>query len=531
MARRTKIRRSLRRARPQIRRSPAATARSETRRCQLGETGLVIGGAQDPAEKRADRIADRVMRLTAPAVHRKCDACEDGEKQTQEAPRKTEDGEVKPKAATTAASVAPAAAAAPASPGTAKAIGSLGSGRPLASAERAFFEPRFGADLSPVRVHEGRQADFANRAIDARAFALGDDIAFAKGEYAPGSDAGRRLMAHELAHVVESGDRIRAAVRRKTDAAESADPLCVKYEPATQRLFAELDVDALTRADDTEVRLSLIQSLKMIQRCGSDTDKTDVLDYMKTKLGEERALAIWKESTTTLGGYRGVYPGYYSGKRWLTKLGLTVAEAFSAFSYDPRSDDVAKYREGAKASASSMSKTIEHTDILYFYGHQYAQYNNPGAFANGSQTQFIDLRALAGRGDFGRVKLIISTSCATLCKEAIEVFAPLFPNAVILGYRKSAPIDGDAVRQSFDKTINSLKKPLLLDQPVDVSAIVDVWKAVVKSIHGRESERLPGYYQSGTVHYLENGSWASLPATDEANSCRKKGSEIEEATH
>ena len=193
--------------------------------------------------------------------------------------------------------------------------------------------------------------------------------------------------------------------------------------------------------------------------------------------------------------------------------------------------DPATFRSRRESAAVTEAPTLAATDLLYFYGHQYAQYSNPGVFANGTQTQFIDLRSLAGKGDFSRVKLIVSTSCATCCKEAIDTFAPIFPNAVILGYRKSAPIDGDAVRNDFDKGIHTLKRPLLLDQPVDVNAIIGVWKSVVKRHHPKESKRLPGYYQGGTVHYLEDGIWDSMNATDAENTCKKKGTTLDEAAH
>jgi hypothetical protein len=58
-------------------------------------------------------------------------------------------------------------------------------------------------DLSDVRVHADDRADTLNRAVSARAFATGSDVYFAKGEYNPGSDSGDRLIAHELAHVVQ----------------------------------------------------------------------------------------------------------------------------------------------------------------------------------------------------------------------------------------------------------------------------------------------------------------------------------------
>jgi hypothetical protein len=58
-----------------------------------------------------------------------------------------------------------------------------GGGAPLPGATRAFFEPRFGADFSHVRVHTGGRADATAQAISAKAFTVGSDIVFAGGEY------------------------------------------------------------------------------------------------------------------------------------------------------------------------------------------------------------------------------------------------------------------------------------------------------------------------------------------------------------
>ena len=88
----------------------------------------------------------------------------------------------------------------------------LDAGRPLDGATRDFFEPRFGRDLGAVRVHSGAPAATAARSLSARAFSFGNDIGFAGGRYEPGSDSGRRLIAHELAHVV-SGDAARTVAR------------------------------------------------------------------------------------------------------------------------------------------------------------------------------------------------------------------------------------------------------------------------------------------------------------------------------
>lgn len=78
-----------------------------------------------------------------------------------------------------------------------------GQGAPLPAKEREKFEPRYHADFSGVRVHTGGRARELAAAINARAFTVGNDIVFAPGQYSPGSADGDRLLAHELAHVVQ----------------------------------------------------------------------------------------------------------------------------------------------------------------------------------------------------------------------------------------------------------------------------------------------------------------------------------------
>lgn len=76
-------------------------------------------------------------------------------------------------------------------------------GQPLDRATRAFMEPRFGHDFSRVRIHtDGLAAESAN-AVAAHAYTVGGDIVFGTGRYAPGSENGRRLLAHELVHVIQ----------------------------------------------------------------------------------------------------------------------------------------------------------------------------------------------------------------------------------------------------------------------------------------------------------------------------------------
>jgi outer membrane protein OmpA-like peptidoglycan-associated protein len=77
------------------------------------------------------------------------------------------------------------------------------SGELLDAPARAFFEPRFGHDFSRVRVHADIDAAASAKRESAQAYTLGRHIVFGHGRYDPGSPAGRRLLAHELAHVVQ----------------------------------------------------------------------------------------------------------------------------------------------------------------------------------------------------------------------------------------------------------------------------------------------------------------------------------------
>jgi hypothetical protein len=79
-------------------------------------------------------------------------------------------------------------------------------GRPLAAAERGYFEPRFGADFDTVRIHTDKKADQAAGSIVAKAFTAGEDIYFADRQYEPGTTRGKHVLAHELTHVIQQSN-------------------------------------------------------------------------------------------------------------------------------------------------------------------------------------------------------------------------------------------------------------------------------------------------------------------------------------
>jgi hypothetical protein len=114
----------------------------------------------------------------------------------------------------------------------------LDEGASLESGSRTRMESAFGVDFSDVRIHTGARAAALSRRLHARAFTIGRDIAFASGEYRPGSPAGDVLIAHELAHVVQQrGGMV---------------PQQVEDRPAAYRSL-EADADASAAAASTSV--------------------------------------------------------------------------------------------------------------------------------------------------------------------------------------------------------------------------------------------------------------------------------------
>lgn len=87
-------------------------------------------------------------------------------------------------------------------------------GQPLDAATRDFFGSRFGHDFSRVRLHIGGQAAESARSVGALAYTVGRDVVFGAGQYSPGSVAGRRLLAHELTHVMQQEGAVTATPQR-----------------------------------------------------------------------------------------------------------------------------------------------------------------------------------------------------------------------------------------------------------------------------------------------------------------------------
>jgi uncharacterized protein DUF4157 len=471
---------------------------------------LAIGPPGDRFEQEADRIAQHVMRV--PEEHTLAGGLpahrnEHVRERIQAKPVHAPDG---------------AQAAAPAIVGEVL----RSPGQPLDGDTRSFFEPRFGHDLSRVRVHTDARAADSAQSVRARAFTVGTNIVFNRGEFSPATADGRQLLAHEFAHVLQQGAGARGIQREplaKGSTAEEKDPLCATFDYVATKADLSAKVEAHKSAADPDKRNAVIRALKLMRRCATAEQQTQVQDDVAAALGQEAATSLWQEAGTPFGGYTGMYPGYAGDiKRRLTKLGASETLPFGSFGIDYADEGhLGAKRAKAKKVAKDEVADLARTDIVYFRGHQFAQYGAPGVFTDGNMTAGFDLRYVEQVGGFQNVKLMISTSCATLCKEAFELFHGLFPNAVILGFRKSAPVDGGGMRDALEARIKALNRPLLLDQAVDVGAIIAAWRSISEGTFAG-SGSYPAYYD-GTLHYWDGKAWQDIQATSAANKCFVKG--------
>lgn len=179
----------------------------------VGESQATVNTPGAMYEQEADHVADQVMRMPEPGLKRACPCggacprCQDGRGvhkhlQTRRVPAIDAERSIAPHTVHE---------------------GLRSSGHPLDTATREFMEPRFGHDFSRVRVHTDQQASKSARALNASAYTVGQNIIFDGGRYAAGTDSGRRLLAHELAHVIQqqsnqaspSASNERMAVQRK----------------------------------------------------------------------------------------------------------------------------------------------------------------------------------------------------------------------------------------------------------------------------------------------------------------------------
>lgn len=192
--------------------------------CRESAGDLRMSAPNDLVEIEADRVADSVMRgngagraphtAGGPAIHAKHDTAVSGATGVPEEVSRQINS-------------------------------SRGNGRSLEASTQTLMESRFATDLSPVRVHTGGEAARLSQDLSAKAFTIGNDIFFGEGHYRPESDAGKHLIAHELAHVQQGGHVVRRCADKKNEAVYDAKITEIK---ALEK-YTGLDPDPKKRAD------------------------------------------------------------------------------------------------------------------------------------------------------------------------------------------------------------------------------------------------------------------------------------------
>jgi outer membrane protein OmpA-like peptidoglycan-associated protein len=194
---------------PALRLGPPSIA-SHTALAPVMQRKMEVSQPGDEHEEEAERVANQVMRMPdadAPSQQQcacggKCTECLSRRQTLQRQP-----------STQTFASVAP--------DDVQRVLNTAG--QPLDVTTRDFMEPRLGHDLSHVRVHSGEDAALSALSVNALAYTVGHDIVFAKGLYEPHTQAGRQLLAHELAHVVQQTGQASASGQQTTGQGEATE--------------------------------------------------------------------------------------------------------------------------------------------------------------------------------------------------------------------------------------------------------------------------------------------------------------------
>jgi len=215
---------------------------------------LTINQPGDQYEQEADRVAEQVMRMpnpSAPVVQRKCASCQEEENPKNQLQRQ-ESG--------SGPELAP--------PIVHEVLSSPGS--PLDPGTRQFMEPRFGHDFSDVRVHSSAKAAESARSVGSLAYTSGSDIVFGAGQYAPQSAAGRRLLAHELTHVMQQGQ---APVQSRSVIRRAGTPV---GQPPRQAPARGSKIDPSCAAHEDEINAAWDRAVIIVHNTISDLETIEM---------------------------------------------------------------------------------------------------------------------------------------------------------------------------------------------------------------------------------------------------------------
>ncbi|MGZ3763137.1 MAG: eCIS core domain-containing protein [Mucilaginibacter sp.] len=221
-------------------------ARTVSSRPPFFQPKLTIGPVDDPYEREADAVADKIVGMpdtqvssnnsfstsnVSSTIQRKCAHCEEEEKLQRKAEGDATGGLD--------------------APSIVHEVTSSG-GQPLDSGTRSFFEPRFGHDLSQVRVHTDDRAAESAKEVQAHAYTVGNHVVFGSNQFDPASSGGQRLLAHELTHTIQQSPADHPVLQSRLKAGAIDTPAENEAERAAERV-ATGPVGPITPINSTQI--------------------------------------------------------------------------------------------------------------------------------------------------------------------------------------------------------------------------------------------------------------------------------------
>ena len=219
-------------------------------------------------------------------------------------------------------------------------------GQPIDPSTQAFMQSRFGHDFSQVRVHADTRAGQSARALDARAYTVGRHVVFAPGQYRPGTAEGRRLLAHELTHVVQQAGAGEMNVQRQPVSSRRAE----RQRVAFLKELARWPNDAHQQWK----RLGLAERMA-------------VLEYMRRYYGGDFAAKFLKYTASPILEVTHLGPGFpEQTPQWFQSRGYRLAQTGAGYGstlewwVHPSGKEIMKIREprgGAPAPEAPAPET------------------------------------------------------------------------------------------------------------------------------------------------------------------------------
>jgi len=253
---------------------------------------LVVGSTTDPAEREADRMADRALAslMRSPAARSDGDPGSGGDLASEIAAgskiaRRT--------------AVVGAEGGGLDSDTECRIQAATGGGQALPDSLQQSMGGAFGADFSGVRLHVGPESDQLNERIQARAFTVGSDVFVRRSDYSPGSPAGQHLIAHELAHTVQQGgapvQRSAPEVIRRNTAMQVVNSVRHKLDTSRGASLNMFDPDQFTKATYTRFhkRGAAVKAVDKYLAIWVATKPTEYANLRKLALQIQYACEQW----------------------------------------------------------------------------------------------------------------------------------------------------------------------------------------------------------------------------------------------